>query len=149
VEHLGRVIWEQKGRRGRKIDPAWANRRRLLTARGRLSDKAFTAMWNGLIDSDPSAQILTAWIAKEELRKLFALARTGPDRNQIATQLDLFYTWCARFELDELTTLATTAETWWPAIEAFLATGITNERASYCTFCRGFDAGAVVGSSVA
>ncbi len=28
-----RVIWEQKGRRGRKIDPAWANRRRLLTAR--------------------------------------------------------------------------------------------------------------------
>ena len=25
-----RVIWEQQGRRGRKIDPAWANRRRLL-----------------------------------------------------------------------------------------------------------------------
>jgi transposase len=28
-----RVSWEQQGRRGRKIDPAWANRRRLLTAK--------------------------------------------------------------------------------------------------------------------
>jgi transposase len=123
-----RVIWEQKGRRGRKIDPAWANRRRLLTARERLSGKGFTAMWNGLIDSDPSAQILTAWIAKEELRKLLALARTNPDRRQIAAQLDLFYTWCARANLAELNTLATTVETWWPAIEAFIATGITNAR---------------------
>jgi transposase len=41
-----RVIWEQQGRRGRKIDPAWANRRRLLTAKQRLSPKAFAAMWN-------------------------------------------------------------------------------------------------------
>ena len=29
-------------------------------------------MWNGLIDNDPSGQILSAWIAKEELRKLLA-----------------------------------------------------------------------------
>ena len=48
-----RVIWQQQGRRGRRIDPAWANRRRLLTARERLSPKAFAAMWNSLIDSDP------------------------------------------------------------------------------------------------
>jgi transposase-like protein len=44
-----------------------------------------------------------------------------------------------------LTTLASTVENWWPAIEAFLATGITNERASYCTFSGGFDAAVVVG----
>src|SRR5262249_48777197 len=49
-----RTIWEQQGRRGRKIDPAWANRRRLLTAKERLTPKAFAAMWNSLIDSDPS-----------------------------------------------------------------------------------------------
>jgi transposase len=36
-----RVIWEQKGRRGRKADPAWAHRRRLLTGRQGLSEKAF------------------------------------------------------------------------------------------------------------
>ena len=34
-----RVTWDLKDRRGRKIDPEWANRRRLLTARERLSDK--------------------------------------------------------------------------------------------------------------
>ena len=31
-------------------------------------------MWNGCLDHDPSAQILTVWIAKEELRALFATA---------------------------------------------------------------------------
>jgi hypothetical protein len=79
-----RVIWEQEGRRGRKADPAWDDRRRLLTGSHRLSDKAFSVMWNGLIDSDPSSQILTASIAKEELRSLLALARTGATRSVIA-----------------------------------------------------------------
>ena len=109
-----RVIWEAEGRRGRKVDPAWANRRRLLTGRERLRPKAFAAMWNGLIDSEPSGQVLTAWIAKEELRALLALARTHPDREQIARRLYSFYDWCARADLDELHTLATTVETWWP-----------------------------------
>jgi transposase len=80
-----RVIWEQKGRRGRKIDPAWANRRRLLTAKEHLSHQAFAAMWNSLIDSHPSAHILTAWIAKEELRALLALARTGATATRSAS----------------------------------------------------------------
>jgi transposase len=123
-----RVIWEQQGRRGRKIDPAWANRRRLLTARERLSPKAFATMWNALIDSDPSAQILTAWIAKEELRALLALARTGAHRDQIRQRLYTFYLWCANADIDEINTLATTVETWWPAIEAFIHSGVTNAR---------------------
>ena len=123
-----RVIVEQQGRRGRRNDPAWANRRRLLTAQERLSPKAFTKMWNSLIDSDPSAQILTAWIAKEELRALLALARTGACRERIAQRLYLFYAWCADADLAELTTLAGTIEAWWPQIEAFIDTGITNAR---------------------
>ncbi|HEY5453968.1 MAG TPA: ISL3 family transposase [Acidothermaceae bacterium] len=123
-----RVTWDQKGRRGRKIDPAWANRRRLLTARERLSDKGFATMWNSLIDSDPTNQILAAWIAKEELRALLALARTGPIRGDIDRRLFAFYHWCANTDIDELHTLATTVETWWPAIEAFIVTGITNAK---------------------
>jgi transposase len=123
-----RVIWDAKGRRGRKNDPAWANRRRLLTARETLSEKAFAAMWNGLVDSEPTGQVLAAWIAKEQLRALLALARTNPDRALISRRLFAFYDWCARAEIDELTTLATTIETWWPAIEAFIGTGITNAR---------------------
>src|SRR6478609_1520363 len=51
-----------------KIDPESANRRRLLTSRERLSHNNFTKMWNALVAEDPSAQILSAWIAKEELR---------------------------------------------------------------------------------
>ena len=123
-----RTIWEQEGRRGRKIDPAWANRRRLLTGRQRLRPKAFAAMWNSLIDSDPSGQILTAWIAKEELRTLLALARTDASRDAIAAQLFVFYDWCASTTIGELHTLASTVETWWPEIEAFIDTGITNAK---------------------
>jgi transposase len=85
-------------------------------------------MWNGLIDSDPSTEILTAWIAKEELRSLLALARTGASRGETAARLYRFYAWCAQADIDELTTLATTVETWWPAILTFLDTGITNAR---------------------
>jgi transposase len=123
-----RVSWDANGRRGRKIDPAWANRRRLLKARERLSPKGFATMWNALVDSDPSNQILAAWIAKEELRSLLALARTTATRSDIDRKLFAFYDWCANTDIDELHTLATTVETWWPAIETFIATGITNAK---------------------
>jgi transposase len=72
-----RVTWELRDRRGRRVDPEWANRRRLLTARERLSDKSFVKMWNRISDEDPSAQILSAWIAKEELRTLLSTVRVG------------------------------------------------------------------------
>ena len=70
-----RVTWDLRDRRGRRIDPEWANRRRLLTARERLSPKSFAKMWNRIQAEDPSAQILTAWIAKEELRTLLSTVR--------------------------------------------------------------------------
>ena len=123
-----RTIWEQKGRRGRKVDPAWANRRRLLRAKESLSTNGFATMWNTLLDADPSGQILAAWIAKEELRSLLALARTQPSRDVIAARLYAFYAWCASTRIEELHTLASTVETWWPEIEAFLDTGITNAK---------------------
>jgi transposase len=123
-----RVTREQLGRRGRGSDPAWANRRLLLRAREHLSERAMARMWNGCIDHDPTGQILTAWIAKEELRALCALAAHGGDRGQIRRRLWTFYTWCADAGIPELTTLAQTIETWWPAIEVFLTTGLTNAR---------------------
>lgn len=39
-----------------------------------------------------------------------------------------FYTWCADADIAELTRLAQTIETWWPAVEVFLHTTITNAR---------------------
>ncbi len=75
-----RVTWELRDRRGRKLDPEWANRRRLLRARERLSDKSFTKMWNAIVAEDHTGQILSAWIAKEELRTLLSTVRVGGDR---------------------------------------------------------------------
>jgi transposase len=123
-----RQTWALRGRRGRRIDPEWANRRRLLTGRGRLSQRSFARMWNELLDGDPSGQILTAWIAKEELRALLALARTSPARHLVRARLGDFYSWCAAAGIPELHRLATTVETWWPEIERFIDTGLTNAR---------------------
>ena len=41
-------------------------------------------MWNALVDGDPSLDILTPWIAREELRTLLATAKTGGQRHDIA-----------------------------------------------------------------
>jgi len=123
-----RVTFDTHGRRGRKQDPEWANRRRLLTARERLSPRAFATMWNALIDNDPSCQILSAYIAKEELRQLLAAAADRVDDAEIRTRLYRFYSWCADTKIPELHRLATTIETWWPAILAFLHTGLSNAR---------------------
>ena len=121
-----RVTRDRLGRRGRRTDPAWANRRRLLRARERLSERACTRMWNELIDADPSGELLAAWIGKEELRALLATARRGRQRSDIAHRLHRFYDWCARVDVPELTTLAQTIDAWWPQVLGFLETGITN-----------------------
>jgi Transposase len=81
-------------------------------------------MWNTLVDlGDRGYDILAAYIAKEKLRELLALARTGPDRHRISGRLFAFYDWCAQIGLPEIERLAATIEQWWPAIEAFLHTG--------------------------
>jgi transposase len=126
-----RVTREQLGRRGRRRDPVWANRRLLLRGRERLSGRAMARMWNGAIDHEPTGQLLAAWIAKEELRSLLALAAHRDDpraRERVGRRLWAFYSWCADTDIPELHTLAATIETWWPAVEVFLATGITNAR---------------------
>jgi transposase len=123
-----RVTWELRERRGRKRDPEWANRRRLLRARERLSQKSFATMWNAIIAEDSSAQILSAWIAKEELRTLLSTGRVGGDAHLARHRLHRFLSWCIDSQVPELLTLAATVDTWWHEINAFLATGITNAR---------------------
>lgn len=123
-----RVTWDLRERRGRKLDPEWANRRRLLCARERLSDKSFTKMWNALAAEDPGSQILSAWIAKEELRTLCSTVRLGGDAHLTRHRLHRFLAWCIDSNIPELLTLATTVDTWWPEINAFVTTGITNAR---------------------
>jgi transposase len=123
-----RVTRDLLGRRGQKIDSTWANRRLLLRGCERLSHPALARMWNGCVDHDPTGQILSAWIAKEELRTLCATAAGGGHPGEIRDRLYAFYRWCVDAQISELTTLAETIETWWPAIEVFLTTEITNAR---------------------
>ena len=123
-----RITWDLRERRGRRIDPEWANRRRLLRGRERLSETSFTKMWNQIQAEDPSAQILTAWIAKEELRTLLSTVHVGGDPHLTRHRLHRFLTWCIDSQIPELLTLAATIDTWWPEINAFVQTGITNAR---------------------
>jgi transposase len=123
-----RVTWDLRDRRGRKLDPEWANRRRLLRARERLSDKSFAKMWNTIVSEDNTGQILSAWIAKEELRTLCSTVRVGGDAHLTRHRLHQFLAWCIDSQIPELLTLATTIDTWWPEINAFVQTGITNAR---------------------
>lgn len=119
-----RVTFTLRARRGRKGDGEWDVRNLLTRNQENLSAHRFAKMWNTLVDL--GYRILAAYIAKEKLRELFALARTGPDRHRIAQHLYDFYLWCASSDLLELQRLATTIERWWPYIEAFLHTRITN-----------------------
>jgi transposase len=124
-----RLTWANRDRRGRLVDPEWANRRRLLTARERLTPERFTKMWNQVSQADPSGQILAAYIAKEELRALLALAKRRPTREQISNAKYRFGAWCALFaNVPEIRSLAETIDTWWPEIEALLRLNITNAR---------------------
>ena len=84
------------GRHGTSKDPAWANRRRLLRGRERLSDQAYSRMWEEILAQDATGELLATWIAKEELRYLLALARTHAARSEISDRLFAFYDWCAR-----------------------------------------------------
>jgi transposase len=122
-----RVTAKLRGRRVRKDDPEYGLRRRLLRNREDLTGEKFTDMWNRLVDlGQAGEEILAAWIAKEELRTLLSLARTGASRHQISHRLWTFYQWCADTDITELHRLARTIQAWWPQIEAFIHTGITN-----------------------
>jgi transposase len=123
-----RVTRQVMGRRGTSRDPAWANRRRLLRARERLTAEQFNRMWEEISAQEATGELLASWIAKEELRYLLSLARTHAPRSEISNRLFAFYDWCARADVPEVTTLARTIDAWWPQILAFIDTGITNAR---------------------
>lgn len=105
-----RVTRELEDRRGGKVDPEWANRRRLLTGRECLSDKRFVKMWNAIVDEDQGGQILSAYIAKEELRTLLSTVRVGGDPHLARHRLHNFLSWCIDSTLPEPLTLAKTVD---------------------------------------
>jgi transposase len=87
-----RVTMTTRGRRGRAGDPEWRIRNLLHRNREDLSERAFAKLWNTLIDlGAPGVTILKAWIAKDLLRQVLALAGTGADRSMISHRLTKFW----------------------------------------------------------
>jgi len=116
-----RVFREQRHRRGRAVDPAWANRRLLLRAGDQLSDRALSRLTATFAADDPTGEIGAAWGVKERLRMLLATS----DRHSSAEALRFHQTVLAA-ELPEATRLAHTLDAWWPQILGFLLTRHTN-----------------------
>ena len=123
-----RVTWTQRGRRGRKADVEWINRRRLLRGAERLTDAQRTTLFAKLLSADPNEDIAAAWIAKELLRELLSCADRGGLRYEITAALDRFYRFCAACTVPEVIGFARTIETWQAPIIAALQTGLTNAR---------------------
>jgi transposase len=123
-----RVTVQVRGRRGRKGDREWDLRNRLTRSARRMRGERVDKLCDDLagLPTGIATPVLTAWHAKEDLHDLLALARTHPNREDVARLLHCFYQRCADAGLPELARLASTVQTWWPQILAFLQTGITN-----------------------
>ena len=82
-----RAVREAAGRRGRKVDPAWRVRRRLLTAHERLRPETFATMWNALLDTGDPGLLGEVLIENgqgdvgEQRREDPALGRAGARKN--------------------------------------------------------------------
>lgn len=99
-----RTTWQSRGRRGRKADPEWINRRRLLRGAERLTDTQRSRLVAALDAADPNGDILAAWIAKELLRELLACTTTGGMRYDVSAALYRFYAFCAATSVPKSTT---------------------------------------------
>ena len=123
-----RITWAQRGRRGRKIDVEWINRRRLLRGAEQLSAEQRATLFAKLLSADPNEDIAAAWIAKELLRELLSCTDRGGLRYEITAALDRFYRFCAACKVPEVISFARTIENWQEPIIAAVQTGLTNAR---------------------
>lgn len=110
------------GHRGRKHDPLYRIRRRLLAAHDRLGPGAFERMLVLLHTGDPNGEVASAYLAKELLREVYATTDIVDARRR----LERFYDHCRRAEVHELTRLARTVRRWQPQVLAWHVTGLTN-----------------------
>jgi len=138
------------GHRGRLGNDSWAYRRLLLRGARHLSDKQWRRLRTLFATDDPTGQIQAAWVGEELLRQLLdplpavdgplvVDPRRGPDPAsrrptaelrpyEVRARLARLYDLAAKADVPELTRLATTIETWWPAVEAYVRLRVTNAR---------------------
>lgn len=118
-----RVQQQATGHRGRKDDPLFRIRRLLRRRADRLTDRAWTRLLVGLELGDVDQQIRAAWIAAQELCRLFhCQSRYAAEQH--------FYRWlthCADSTVPELHRLARTLDSWREELLAYFDTdGVSN-----------------------
>ncbi len=119
-----RCSWEERDRRGRAVDPAWAHRLLLLRGADTLSARGWAKLAHVLAVDDPSNEIGAAWGIKEQLRLLLATTTVVDARAARVVLADYVRT----ADMAETTKLMRTLDRWWDPIEVFIATRVTNAR---------------------
>ena len=110
------------GHRGRKRDPLYRIRRRLLASHDRLGPAAFARMLAWLHAGDPEGEVGAAYLAKELLRDTYVAGDALEARRRIVTFCDH----CTRSEVPELERLARTIARWETPILSWKRTRLTN-----------------------
>jgi transposase len=110
------------GHRGRKADPLYRIRRRLLASHDRLDPAGFARMLAWLDAGDPEGEVGAAYLAKELLRDTYLAG----DALEARRRLVVFYDHCATSEVPELERLARTIARWEIPILRWHRTRLTN-----------------------
>jgi transposase len=117
-----RVQHTTLGHRGRKADPLYRIRRRLLAGHEHLDPVGFTRMLTLLNIGDPDGEVAACYLAKELLRETY-LAEDVFDARR---RLTAFYDHCHASGVPELERLARTIARWETPILRWHRTGLTN-----------------------
>jgi transposase len=117
-----RVQQSTLGHRGRKADPLYRIRHRLLARHEDLDPAAIERMLAWVEVGDPAGEVAAAWMAKELLREVFATDDPFDARGRLVA----FYDHCTDAEVAELTRLAGTTARWEAGILRWHRTGLTN-----------------------
>jgi transposase len=119
-----RLIRDREHRRGRKIDPAWANRRLLLRGYDTLSERARARLQAVFDNDDPTEELSAAWGVKEQLRRLLKVHTV----EQARVEKMILGCYVLAAGMEETWRLWATVEAWWPAIEVLIEHRVSNAR---------------------
>jgi transposase len=119
-----RLTRQINDRRGRLVDPSWANRHLLLRGADTLSGKGWNRLEKTFRSDDPTGHLEAAWGIKERLRMLLR----STCLNQAQHNRMILGAHVVAANIPEMNTLWDTINAWWPEIEVLIVTGVTNAR---------------------
>ncbi len=119
-----RLVRDREQRRGRLVDPAWANRMLLLRGYHTLSARSKARLdWVFTVD-DPTHELAAAWGVKEQLRRILHSTTVEQARHEKM----IMGCYVVAADMAETWRLWNTLSTWWAAVEVLITTGVSNAR---------------------